>query len=71
MYLFQKHYRILDLPFIAHIEESYDCLSPKNKFFEILYHIGKTDEEVCQIMEINASTMRANKTRIKKKMVVP
>lgn len=68
---FIEYYRILDLPFIAYIEERYDCLSPKYKFFEILYHIDKTDEEVCQIMEISSSTMRANKTRIKRKMVVP
>lgn len=64
---FIEYYRLLNLPFVIHIEEDYDSLSPKNKFYEIMHHIGKTDEDISRVMGVTAVTIRVTKKRIKEK----
>lgn len=44
--------------------ENYD-LNPSQSLFCILYHIGKTDEEVMQILQYSLSNVRVRKSRIK------
>ncbi len=44
--------------------ENYD-LNPSQNLFCILYHIGKTDEEVMQILQYSLSNVRVRKSRIK------
>jgi tetratricopeptide (TPR) repeat protein len=61
------YYKLMDLPFIMHLESDYDHLSAKNIFFAILCHLGKTDSEIQHIMGISAVTVRSDKSRIKAK----
>lgn len=44
--------------------ENYD-LNPSQNLFCILYHIGKSDEEVMQILQYSLSNIRVRKSRIK------
>lgn len=44
--------------------ENYD-LNPSQSLFCILYHIGKRDEEVMQILQYSLSNIRVRKSRIK------
>ena len=44
--------------------ENHD-LNPSQNLFCILYHIGKTDEEVMQILQYSLSNVRVRKSRIK------
>lgn len=44
--------------------ENYD-LTPSQSLFCILYHIGKSDEEVMQILQYSLSNIRVRKSRIK------
>lgn len=44
--------------------ENYD-LNPSQRLFCILYHIGKSDEEVMQILQYSLSNIRVRKSRIK------
>ena len=62
---FIEYYKLLDRTFVTHLENDYYQLSPRYQFFEILYHIGKSDQEVADIMGISNSTRRAIKTRVK------
>lgn len=63
---FIEYYKILDFPFVVHLEKDYKHLSPQNQFFMILYQMGKDDKEVSRIIGINDSSIRSTKTRIKK-----
>lgn len=40
-------------------------LNPSHCLFCILYHIGKTDEEVMQILQYSMANIRVRKSRIK------
>ena len=62
---FIEYFRILDYPFVVHLEKDYKHLSVKNQFFMILYQMGKDDNEVCSVMGISDGTMRSKKSRIK------
>ncbi|MBR5037299.1 MAG: hypothetical protein IKX65_01055 [Prevotella sp.] len=66
---FIEYYKLLDQSFVTHLENDYHQLSPRYQFFEILYHIGKDDQEVARIMGISNSTRRAIKTRVKGSVV--
>lgn len=66
---FIEYYKIKDLPFVNHLENDYDDLSPRYKFFEILYHMGKDDQDVERILAISKSTIKSNRTRIKAKLI--
>ena len=63
---FIEYYKILDFPFVVHLEKDYKHLTPQNQFFMILYQMGKDDKEVSRIIGINDSSIRSTKTRIKK-----
>jgi hypothetical protein len=56
------------MPFVTHLEEDYDKLSPRNKVIEILHQLGKTDMDMTEIMVITPSTLRVTKTRIKERL---
>ena len=66
---FIEYYKVKDLPFVNHLENDYDDLSPRYKFFEILYHMGKDDQDVERILAISKSTIKSNRTRIKAKLI--
>ncbi len=66
---FMEYYRMLDLTFVQHLENDYDNLSIRYQFFETLFHLGKTEEEVRKIMAIGQSTLRSTRTRIKEKCI--
>lgn len=64
-----EYYKVIDLPFVQHIETEYDKLSSSNKFLMILMHKGKTDDEIQQIMGVSNGALRTAKYRIKKKYI--
>lgn len=64
---FIEFYRLLDGPFVKHLEEDYNKLSPKYMLFIILHHNGLADEEIQRIFAVGASTIRTTKTRIRAK----
>jgi hypothetical protein len=66
---FIEYFKLIDLPFVIHLEQSYDSLSPRYKFFEILYHMGNDDKEVERILGISHNTVRSTRTRIKSKKI--
>lgn len=67
---FIEYYKLLDLPFVISLEHNYDALSPRYKFFEILYHMGKDDKEVERILGISHNTVRSTRARIKARRLV-
>lgn len=66
---FVEYYRVIDLPFVYHLDTDYDGLSPKNKFFLILYNLGMTDADVQRVLGIGQSTIRTTFTRIRRKRI--
>lgn len=56
-------YKMIDELYCERLED-YD-LNPSQSLFCILYHIGKTDEEVMQILQYSLSNVRVRKSRIK------
>ncbi len=56
-------YKMIDEAYCERLED-YD-LNPSQSLFCILYHIGKTDEEVMQILQYSLSNIRVRKSRIK------
>lgn len=62
------YYKLIDLPFVMHLESDYDHLSPKNIFFAILCHQGEMDSDIQHIMGISAVTVRSDKSRIKSRL---
>lgn len=66
---FIEYYKLIDPGFVDYLENSYDNLSPKHTFFEILMHIGKTDDDIMRIMGIGESAIRSIRSRIKAKRI--
>ncbi len=62
-----EYYRLVDVEFVDKLDNSYDELSPKYKFFLILEHIGKTDAEIMDIMAVAEVSLRSIRSRINKK----
>lgn len=56
-------FKVIDEKYSERLE-NYD-LNPSQSFFCILYHIGKSDEEVMQILQYSLSNIRVRKSRIK------
>ena len=49
------------------LDNSYDELSPKYKFFLILEHIGRTDKQILAAMGIAEVSGRSIRSRVNKK----
>jgi len=64
---FIEYFKLIDLPFVVQLETEYMELSPRYKFFSILTHMGKSDDEIERIMGISYNTIRSTRTRIKMK----
>ncbi|MGI6224227.1 MAG: tetratricopeptide repeat protein [Prevotella sp.] len=64
---FIEYYKVVNLQFVQSLETEYDNLSSTHKFFMILSDMGKTDEEIQQIMGLSYGAFRTTKYRIKKK----
>lgn len=62
-----EYYRLVDMEFVDRLDNSYDELSPKYKFFLILEHIGKTDAEIMNIMAVAEVSLRSIRSRVNKK----
>jgi hypothetical protein len=60
---FLDSFRLIDERYSRRLSE-YD-LNPSAQLLCILYHIGKTDEEVMQIMQYTLANIRVRKSRIK------
>jgi rRNA maturation endonuclease Nob1 len=66
---FIEYYRLNNHQFLQHLENDYKLMSPSNKFFMILYNMGKTDNDVKQIMGMTQGAIRTTRSRIKNKKV--
>lgn len=64
---FMEYFKLVDLSFMKRLEEDYDHLSLRYKFYMVLVHMGKNDEEVQCVMGISPSSVRSIKSRIKGK----
>ena len=62
-----EYYRLVDMEFVDMLDNAFDELSPKYKFFLILEHTGKTDSDIMDIMVIAESALRSVRSRINKK----
>ena len=60
---FLASFKVIDEKYSERLE-NYD-LNPSQSLFCILYHIGKSDEEVMQILQYSLSNIRVRKSRIK------
>ena len=66
---FVEYYRLIDAEYVDFIDNGYDGLSMKSKFFLILEHMGRNSAEIMQIMGIADSTVRSIRSRINKRRV--
>jgi hypothetical protein len=64
---FMEYYRIVNLPFVVHLEDDYRSLPVTNKFMLSLYEIGFDDETVMKTMNMTEGALRTAKSRIKSK----
>lgn len=62
---FLEYYKLIDQPFITHLQTDYDHLSPRYQFFLVLKEMGKADEEIQEIMVISSTTVRTTKSKIR------
>ena len=60
---FLDSYRLIDEDYSQRL--SLLDLNPSARLFCVLYHLGKTDDEVMQIMQYTLSNVRVRKSRIK------
>jgi hypothetical protein len=60
---FIDYYQSVDFLFVYGFETDYVSLTDRQKIFLILLHIGKTKEQVMQIMTIEESSFRSMKSR--------
>ncbi|MBO7566115.1 MAG: hypothetical protein J6T60_03345 [Bacteroidales bacterium] len=60
---FIDYYQSLDFLHVYSFETDYTSLTDRQKIFLILLHIGKTKEQVMQIMTIEESSFRSMKSR--------
>lgn len=64
-----EYFRLVDVEFVDRLDNLFDDLSPKYKFFLILEHIGKTDAEIMTIMGVAEVSLRSIRSRVNKKSV--
>lgn len=65
-----EYFRLVDVEFVDRLDNLFDDLSPKYKFFLILEHIGKTDAEIMTIMGVAEVSLRSIRSRVNKKSVI-
>lgn len=62
-----EYYRLVDVEFVDSLERGYSGLTPKQKFFLILEHMGKTDTEIMSIMAVAEVSLRSIRSRVNKR----
>ena len=67
---FIEYYRLINMSYVDALEVEYDSLSPKNQFFLIMEHIGKSDKEIMRIMGLADGSIRSIRSRINKRRIV-
>jgi len=65
-----EYYKLIDLAFVATLNNEYRDLTPRYQFFMVLCHQGKTEEDVSRIMGIGQSTIKSIKSRVKSKRII-
>lgn len=68
---FLNYYRLIDLPYITEMEAKYENLSPRNLFYLVLERLGKSNEEIQNILCIGASSLRTLRSRLRKQLKTP
>lgn len=65
---FLSYYRTIDLPYIAHLENDFDSLSPSQMLIMILWRMKFPNEDVQRIMGMSAGALRTARSRINKRL---
>ena len=65
---FETYYCIRDIPFSVVLQEGYSLLSPQQRFTLIMSHLGKSDEEIREMMGLTDAAWRTMQSRMKKKI---
>ena len=60
---FLESYHLIDSTYSQYLEEL--DLNPSARLFCVLYHLGKTDDEVMHVLQYSLSNVRVRKSRIK------
>lgn len=68
---FLNYYRLIDLPYITEMEAKYENLSPRNLFYLVLERLGKSNEEIQNVLCIGASSLRTLRSRLRKQLKTP
>lgn len=70
---FVEYYSMLDSNYAKFIEDMYDGLTYRQKVFLILWHMGKSDDKVMEIMAVSGENLRKIRSTIKarKKAIQP
>ena len=64
-----EYYRLVDVNFVDRLDNDFDELSPKYKFFMIMEHCGKKDSEIMSIMGVAEVSLRSIRSRINKRKI--
>lgn len=64
-----EYYRLVDAEFVDLLDNGYDSLSPKYKFFLVMEHTGKTDAQLMAAMGVAEVSLRSIRSRINKRKV--
>ena len=65
---FETYYCIRDIPFSVVLQEGYSLLTPQQRFTLIMSHLGKSDEEISEMMGLTDAAWRTMQSRMKKKI---
>lgn len=65
---FVEYYKMFDAQYVLGLEVDCDNLTLQNRVLLILYKMGKTDEEVAQILGKTKGAVRTMKSRIMTKL---
>ena len=65
---FIEYYKLIDLPFVLSMDSDYTRLSPSNRFFLILQHMGMSDAEMEHILGVSNGALRTTRSRLRAKL---
>lgn len=68
---FLEYYRTQNLPFVVHLENDYQSLSPSQKFIMVLQVLGHDDKAIQDMMGMSDGAFRTARSRIHSRQLRP
>ena len=65
-YLVEKGYKVVDADFFIQMEHQYNNLTTQNLLILMLKHIGKSDDEISDLLCVSKGSLRSYMSRIKR-----